>query len=290
MKKTPFKRVAFYYRPDMIHVLPWKEKIERWIKKQYPRTHILESIGTPKQKKHAPDLLIVLGGDGTIIEAAQRFQRWNPLIFGLNLGHVGFLASVREKTRFLSGIARVFRHEFRTLPRMLMQTSLIRKGKKIYSGFALNDIAVQNLLGIVDIGVFVEGRIIQHIHGTGVIVSTATGSTAYNLSAHGPIVMPDVKCFILTEILDHSIPTPSLIIKRNRTITLTIDDFRERDRFIIKHTGETADVVLASDIDRIIALKKGDKVVVRKSERLVRFIEFEKDYFFKSLQEKFSFR
>ena len=74
------------------------------------------------------------------------------------------------------------------------------------------------------------------------------------------------------------------------TITLTIDDFRERDRFIIKHTGETADVVLASDIDRIIALKKGDKVVVRKSERLVRFIEFEKDYFFKSLQEKFSFR
>ena len=118
--------MAFYYRPDMVHVLPWKEKIERWIKKQYPKTHILESTGIPKQKKHAPDLLIVLGGDGTIIEAAQRFQHWNPLILGLNLGHVGFLASVREKSKFLKGIARVFRREFRTLPRMLMQTSIIR--------------------------------------------------------------------------------------------------------------------------------------------------------------------
>src|SRR3989344_7263039 len=113
MSTTHFKKIEFYYRTGNAKGIFWEKKLGNRIKMNYPKTQILEPNAIPRTKKDAPGLLIVLGGDGTILEAAQKFQKWNPLIFGLNLGHVGFLASVREKTRFLSGIARVFRHEFR---------------------------------------------------------------------------------------------------------------------------------------------------------------------------------
>lgn len=288
--KTSFKKIAFYYRSDVPHAREWESKLSRWIKTRYPKVVILPSSVVPKSRRAAPQLLIVLGGDGTICEAAQRLQRWNTLILGLNLGHVGFLASVRDKDNFTKGLTDIFEKRFRTIPRMLIKASVLRRGKTIFSGYALNDFAVQHLLGLVNIRVAVDGHKVQYIHGTGVLVATATGSTAYNLSAHGPVVMPDIKCFVITELLDHNIPTPSLIIKRNRTITLTIDGFRKKNQFLIRKTGEPADVVLASDVDRVMALTKGDVITIRRSERLVRFIELEKNYFFRSLQEKFAFR
>lgn len=244
----------------------------------------------PRIKKESPDLIIALGGDGTILEAAQKFLRWNPLIVGLNLGHVGFLATVRNAKNFLSGIKKVFAKRYRTVSRMLIRGTIVRRGKKIFSHDALNEITVQNISGLVDLTVFVEGHPVQKIHGSGVIVSTATGSTAYNLSAHGPIVMPDIKGFIITELFDHGIPTPSLVIKRNRIITIKIEDFRRRELFTIKKTGEPADTVLFAGPWEIVALKNGDIIHIKKSDRLIRFAELEKGYFFKSLQERFGFR
>ncbi len=290
MKKSAFRKIQFYYRSDVLRTKGFEKSLSAVISKHYPTLKILESNTIPRRRKDAPDLLIVLGGDGTILEATQRFQHWHPLVLGLNLGHVGFLASVRSSKHFTDSIRKVLSGNYRLVPHMLIRATIERKRKIIFSGYALNDIAVQNLLGMVDIGVYVEGHRVQKIHGTGVLVATATGSTAYNLSAHGPIVMPDIKCFIITELHDHSIPTPSLIIKRNRTITLIIDAFRKTNNFLIRKTGEPADVVLATDSERVIALEKGDKIVIKRSERLVRFIELEKNYFFKSLQEKFEFR
>lgn len=289
-KKTPFKKISFYYRTDVAKTKEWEKKITKWILKKHPKTKILPTNTVPRKRVDKPNLLIVLGGDGTILEAAQKFQPWNPLILGLNLGHVGFLASVREEKNFLKGVAHVFNKKHRSIPHMLIRASLFRRDKKIFSSDALNDIAVQNLWGLVDIGVYVDGHPTQYIHGNGVLISTATGSTAYNLSAHGPIVMPDIKCMIITELLDHNIPTPSLIIKRNRTITLKIEGFRQNNRFLIRKTNQMADVVLVTDTDKMIALEKGDQIIIKKSDRLIRFAELDKNYFFSSLQEKFAFK
>lgn len=290
MKKTHFKKVTFYYRPGVQNARLWEDRLTTFIQRRFPRTLILPANVIPKAKKESPDILLVLGGDGTIIEATQKFSKWNPLIMGFNLGHVGFLASVREQKEFIPALKKALNRKFRVVPRMAIQASVFRRGKKIFSSHALNDIAVENLLGMVDINVKVAEHPVQHIHGNGVIIATATGSTAYNLSAHGPIVMPDIKCFIITELMDHNIPTPSLIVKRNRTISITIEDFRKKERFLIRTTGEPADVILATDSERIFALKKGDRINITRSERLVRFVELEKNYFFKSLQEKFAFR
>lgn len=290
MSTANAKKIAFYFRQADPHATAWEKKLARWINRRFFKVIILTSNRIPKSRKDAPDLLIVLGGDGTILEAVQRFQRWNPLILGLNLGHVGFLASIREPKQFMRGITKVFQKKYRAVPHMLMKATLIRHDKKIYAAYALNDIAVQNLSGLVDIRVAIAEHTVQYIHGSGVLVSTATGSTAYNLSAHGPIVMPDIKCFIITELFDHGIPTPSLVIKRNRIITIKIGDFRKRGQFAIEKTGETADTVFFAGQEEVIALQKGDIIRIEKSSRLIKFAELEKNYFFKSLQEKFAFR
>lgn len=290
MNEKKLKRITFYYRSDMPQAKEWENRLRRELTKRYPKIEILETNALPRSRRTAPNLLIPLGGDGTILEATQRFQKWNPLVFGLNLGHIGFLASVRKPKDFINRLNRVLSGQYRSVSHMLMKVTVVRKGKNIFSAYALNDMTVQSLLGLVDLKVHVEGHPVQSIHGTGVLVATATGSTAYNLSAHGPIAMPDIKCLIITELHDHSIPTPSLIIKRNRTIAIAIEDFRKMGHFLVRTTGETADVILAMDSQRIVALDKGDKILVKKSERLIRFVELEKNYFFKSLQEKFSFR
>src|SRR3989338_5708815 len=183
MSTTHFKKIEFYYRTENAKGIFWEKKLGNRIKMNYPKTQILEPNAIPRTKKDAPGLLIVLGGDGTILEAAQKFQKWNPLIFGLNLGHVGFLASVRDHKNFVSGLDKVLKKQYRTLPRMLIRADLIRHDKKIFSAYALNDVAVQNLLGMVDIEVLVDNHPVQYIHGTGVLIATATGTTAYNLSA-----------------------------------------------------------------------------------------------------------
>lgn len=274
----------------MPETILWHKKLFNWIKKNCPQTNLLKENRVPKTKQESPDLLVVLGGDGTLIEAAQKYQRFNPLIFGLNLGHVGFLATIRDKKNFIAGLKKVMRGKFQTFPRLMIKTILVRKEKNIFTGYAVNDIAVQSLFGMVNLKVSMAGYPVQFIHGNGVLVSTATGSTAYNLSAHGPIVMPDIKCMILTELMDHGIPTPSMVVKRTQTIVIEVEDFRKRDRFLIRETGDAADVILAADVERIFALKKGDKIIVKKSGRFARFAELEKNYFFKSLQEKFTFR
>lgn len=279
--KKQITTIGFFSRQDNKKARLWEARIRGFLAKKYPAVRVV---------KTKPRVLVVLGGDGAILEAARKYQNGGPLILGLNLGRVGFLASCRDPKKFLTSIEHVFAGKHRVAKRMMLASRVVRRGKTIFSASSLNDIAIQNPLGIVEVAVNIEGHTVQYVRGTGLLVSTATGSTAYNLSAHGPIVMPDIKCFIITELLDHNIPTPSIVIKRNKEIIIKILDFRMRGLLSVAKTGERADVLLVSDSDLVCALKKGDMIVVSRSPRLVKFAEIEKGYFFKSLQEKFAFR
>jgi len=275
------KTVSIFHLPENDRAILWDKKIRRWLEKNYPRIKI---------SAQKPDAVIVLGGDGTILEAARKYETQKPIIVGLNLGHVGFLASVREQKNFLKGLASLFEGRYRVTERMMLSASVMRKGKAIFNTNSLNDIVIQSILGILEMEVGVEKQPIQYIRGTGVLVATATGSTAYNLSAHGPIVMPDIKCFIVTELMDHNIPTPSIVIKRDREIYIKILHFRKRGILSLSKTGQPVDVILISDSGKVFPLEEGDEILVRQSPRLIRFAEFEKNYFFRSLQEKFGFK
>src|SRR3989344_4318932 len=112
MTRLQFKKIAFYYRPDMPKAEYWVNKLGEWLKAHYLGVRILEANIVPRIRTHAPDLVIVLGGDGTICEAVQRFLRWNPMIFGLNLGNVGFLTSVRSPNNFLKGLGELLKGKY----------------------------------------------------------------------------------------------------------------------------------------------------------------------------------
>lgn len=288
-KTNNFKKIIIHYRDDVKKTKEWHDKISEWVKLHYPETKIASSYNLLKDKGTAPDAIIVLGGDGTILEAARKYHKWDPLIVGFNLGRVGFLASVREESMFLKSLDLLFKNKYKADPRLMISATILRKNKVIARLDALNEILIQHLLGMVQLKVEIGQYPFQYINGNGVLISTAGGSTALNLSAHGPIVMPNIKCFIVTELLDHNIPTPSVVVKRNNTITVTVEDYRKQNKFIIAKTKKTVDVILSADGDNIIPLRKNDKILIRESKYQIRIAEMEKNYFLKSVQEKFAF-
>lgn len=280
MAKKAIKTVAFFKREDNQKAKIWEEKIKSWVIKKFPKV---------KMSNKKPDAIIVLGGDGAILEAARIYQKSGAIIFGLNLGHVGFLASVCEENNFFAGLRKLFSGNFEISERIVFGANIARNGKKIFSADAINDIVIQNPLSVVELGVAVENHPVQFIRGSGVIIATPTGSTAYNLSAHGPIVSPDIKCLIITEILDHNIPTPSLVVNTDKKISISVLDFRE-NKILKLQNGKDANVVFSADGENIFPLKIGDKITTHSSHRVVKFAEVEKTHFLKSLREKFSFK
>lgn len=276
---TPISTYQFFYREDNDFALEWIEKIRIWAGEQYPNATEQENA----------EVIIVLGGDGTILEAARNFHDKSSMIFGLNLGTVGFIASVREPKDFITGLDKLFSGNYESHDRMMLKADVYREGNEVFSAIAMNDIVVQNLLGMVELEVGVSGHPFQVIRGSGVLVSTATGSTAYNLSAHGPVLMPNIKGMIVTELLDHNIPTPSLVIKHDRKIEIEVTSFRERGVLTLTETGKPVDVLLLADTETTFPLKEKDRIIITKSPHLVTFAEVEESYFFKSLEEKFAF-
>lgn len=279
--KSQVKNVKIYFRKDNNQAQKWQKQIVDWLKENYSKVKVVNE---------RPDVVIVLGGDGTILEAVHAHEKDNPIILGLNLGHVGFLAAVREEKDFLSGLANFFQGNFSLTERMRVRAFVKRDGKNIFETSALNEIVAKHLFGVVNLEIGINDHPFQFVHGDGVMVSTSTGSTAYNLSAHGPIVMPSIRCLILKELLDHDIPTPSVVIKHDHKISIKIDSFREQGKFSLANSDEKADVVLIADGQSFFILRPGDLITILRDERLVPFVELEPNYFLKSLQEKFAFK
>ncbi len=281
LDKQSIQKISFFHVPGHKESLEWKNKITKWIKINFPGIKIVS-------KDY--DALIVLGGDGTMLRAAKICQKHNAVIIGLNLGTVGFLSSVREPKNFLSALKKFLTGNFYVTERGMLEAKIIRGKKSVFSTNALNEIIILNPLGMVEIKVEIDGYMIQKVRGSGILLSTATGSTAYNLSAHGPIAMPDAKNFILTELLDHDIPPPSIVLNETQEVALKVENFRKRELLSVSKTGKKADVMFIADGETVFPLEKNDYIVIRKFPATVKIAEFEKNYFLKSLREKFTFK
>ncbi|MEQ1500487.1 MAG: NAD(+)/NADH kinase, partial [Parcubacteria group bacterium] len=233
MTKKIYK-ASFYLREDNPEAEKWKLKIEEWLKNDYPEIEI-SSV--------KPDVVIVLGGDGTIIEACRKYSQSDTIILGVNLGRVGFISSINNPEDFKEKLTKFLNGEYKLNPGMIIQARVIRDGRSVFVTEAFNEVVVQSPLGMVEIEVGIDGDMVEEIRGTGVLVSTPSGSTAYNLSAHGPIVTPDIECLIITELFDHDLPTPSLVIPSKENIKLIIKSFREHKILKLTSTNETVDVL-----------------------------------------------
>lgn len=275
------KRIAIFYREDNKRAQRWKKKIVAHLAAQHPSVLVVTE---------RPHYIIALGGDGTILEGARMFRNDAPTLLGLNLGHVGFLASARRPEQFIGAVDALLAGKFVTTNRMMLTAKIFRDGAEVYTTDCLNEVTAQGILGSIKMTISVDGHPLQYIHGSGVIVATPTGSTAYNLSAHGPIVTPDIHCLIVTELLDHNIPTPSLVLKNNKTVHIDITEVRKREILAMISSGEPVDAVLTADDLGLFPLREHDQIEVAMSKHVIKFAEFEKSYFLKSLQKKFAFR
>ncbi len=280
MNKT-INTISFYSRSDNAEARAWQSKIELWLTEKHPKIKI---------SSNQADAVIVLGGDGTIMEVARKYADQEAVILGLNLGCLGFLSAVDSTDEFLPMLDKFLRGDYKTIPAMIIMGKVIRDGKTVFESDAFNEIVVQSPLGMVEIGVSIGGEEIQKIRGSGVMIATPFGSTAYNLSAHGPVVVPGISCLIMTELFDHDIPTPSLVIPSDDIINLNIKNFRIRELLKIASNDEPADVLFIADGATLFVLHRSDKIQITHTESKVKLVELQSNHFFKSLRNKFEFK
>ena len=198
------------------------------------------------------DLLVTLGGDGTILRIAPQVMGYSVPLVGVNLGHTGFLTELdRENVELLRQAAA---GEFEPVPRMMLDVSVWRGGENVFSDTALNDAVISGIVQNVRLTALGDGKRILAFSGDGVIVSTPTGSTAYSMAAGGPLVEPDAEGIVLTPICAHMLAARSFVLKPERTVTIVPEDVSEGRRCVLSVDGRG-----------LTDLYDGDEVTVTKS-------------------------
>lgn len=170
-----------------------------------------------------PDCIISLGGDGTFLETSQIALEYNVPIIGINYGHTGFLTNIEEEEIF-SSIDEIIQKQYRIEERSVLCGSLIRNGLEIESMLALNDFVLQRdpFEKILQIDVFLDKQKISSIRADGIIIASSTGSTAYSLSAGGPILDPLSDHMIINPLCPHKLSDRCIVVTGSKTIYLTI--------------------------------------------------------------------
>jgi NAD+ kinase len=220
------------------------------------------------------DLIIVLGGDGTLLAAARALHGQNVPILAVNLGGLGFLTS-STLDELYPLLEQVLKGEHRIGERMMLEAEILRSGKAAERERALNE-AVANkaaLARMLDFDVFVDSRHVGRYRADGIIVATPTGSTAYSLAAGGPILQPDLDAFVITPICPHMLTNRPLVIPDTSRVEL---DF----------TAAHEPVFLTLDGQTGFQLEPQDHVVITKSSSKVKFVRPPQKTYYEVLRNK----
>jgi NAD+ kinase len=223
------------------------------------------------------ELAVVLGGDGTILKAAELVRASQTPLLGINLGHVGFLAE-SEKNEIGSTIARVVARDYLVKERLTLDVSVKLDGKEVYRTWALNEATVEKSARerMLEVVVEVDGRPLSSFGCDGIVISTPTGSTAYAFSAGGPVVWPSVDALLMVPLSAHALFARPLVISPNSLVAVEV----------LKRSAGAG--VLWCDGRRSTELPAGARVEVRKSDKSVRLARLRQGPFTDRLVRKFS--
>ena len=224
------------------------------------------------------ECILVLGGDGTLIQAARdTVDRKIPLL-GVNLGTLGFLAEI-EKTGVPDALDSLILDNYTIEPRMLLEGTVYREGKEPVKNLALNDIVVNRAgaLRIIDYEISVNGEPLNRYSADGMIVSTPTGSTGYSLSAGGPIVSPMASMIVVTPICPHTLTARSIVLSGGDRVTVRTGAGRrnQREESFVTFDGEVQ-----------VPVATGDYVEIKKSEKTVNILKISRVSFLEVLRDK----
>jgi len=218
------------------------------------------------------ELAVVLGGDGTILRAAEITLARKIPILGINLGHVGFLAEVDRPS--ISAIATsIINKSYVSENRMVLSFDVERDGKIVSSGWALNEVTVErDATTMVELFVEIDRRPLSHWGCDGVICSTPTGSTAYAFSAGGPVLWPEIEALVLLPISAHALFSRPMVVSPKSEIIITV---------------ESTAALLSADALRRIPLQAGDRVIITRDDRTIKLSHVSATLFTDRLVAKF---
>lgn len=223
------------------------------------------------------DLIITMGGDGTLIGVSRNVKKTSPPIFGVNMGHLGFITEF-TKSEFFDELESTIKGNFEITTLPLYQVEVFKKDECTFKGTFLNDVVVNNnhISRMLTLSLASEGEHIYNLSGDGLIISSPIGSTAYSLAAGGPIIHPKVNALTMTPICPHSLTHRPLVIPDNASVE--IKAAKPDESIKITLDGQQALVVTSNDVIRVTKKKSTHVSLVKNPNRT----------YFRTLKEKFT--
>jgi NAD+ kinase len=282
--ERPMSKIAILSKPHKGELEKVVPELVLWL-----RAHSFEPILDPVSGNYSengpivprhllaeenPELVVVLGGDGTLLAAARAFAKTGIPILSVNLGGLGFLTEVRLGDLYttLEG----WRERCCTVePRSMLHAELIRADAKYIEYEALNDVVIAKgaIARMGDFSVRLFEQLVASFRADGIIISTPTGSTAYNLAANGPLLAPNVDAMVLTPICPHLLTIRPLVVRGDAEVAVTIEGIPDQ-------------TYLTVDGQEALQLRVGDQIRCRRSEYSVKLVRMSPDGFFDVLRSK----
>ncbi|MBF0477481.1 MAG: NAD(+)/NADH kinase [Deltaproteobacteria bacterium] len=272
--------------PKINHRSAWEtaRSLQAWFRDHNVSTHIIKSYpthpcrqeGQPEEAKldWQADLIVVLGGDGTLLGAARGVGAAGTPILGVNLGGLGFLTEIGLE-ELNQTLPRIISGDFSIESRMTLDAEVVRGDEVQCLNTVLNDVVINKaaIARIMELGASIDDEFVTTFRADGLIISTPTGSTAYNLAAGGPILYPTLESIILTPICPFTLSNRPLIIPDKSVVRIEID--RAAEHVYITYDGQVG-----------LSLKPGDHVVVRQGQSRINLVKSPSSGYFKILRTK----
>jgi NAD+ kinase len=280
----------YYVVPNIIkdENLKLTKKIIEWLRSKEYNVYVTKKVGNKydlEQFAHEKDKIfsvadcaIVLGGDGTILYTARELAKYKLPILGVNLGNFGFLAEVEEKEA-LETLEKIGNGEYNVESRMMLETSVNKGDRVTECGLALNDIVITrtSISRMVGYSIYVNGDLVNNYAADGVIISTPTGSTAYNLSAGGPLIAPNNEILVITPICPHTLSARSIVLSGKDEVSITFEHNR---------TSWDHDLMITIDGQKGMKINNNTCITIRKSKYETRLVKLKDKDFYSLLRKK----
>ncbi|MBO8137282.1 MAG: NAD(+)/NADH kinase [Desulfotomaculum sp.] len=278
------KTIGLVLNKEKYKVAPVVEKIYHWLKNRNLNVLLsdecAETLGKPKEGlppeklARVSDCILVWGGDGTILNCTRVAAPLGTPLYGINAGRLGFLTEV-DIPDILPGLERLLSGRYVIEERMMLEARVYRQGKLVETSWGLNDAVISKgaFARLIWLKIYANNELVNNYPADGVIIASPTGSTAYSLSAGGPLVGPNIDLMVVTPICPHTLSARPLVLSPGNVVSVTTETSR----------GE---IMLTLDGQYGFRLETHDEVQVRRAPFKAKFIRTQKNSFYSVLREK----
>ncbi len=251
-----------------------KKSIVPWLDHEVASLIQRPDLGKPESEIGELDVMLILGGDGTLLNAARTLSDYGVPLLGVNVGHLGFLTEL-EADQLQIAINAIIAKNYSLEERMFIECKVIRNHNLVANFRALNDAVITRgtFARIIQLSTYVDSQHVVDYQADGIIISTPTGSTAYSLSAGGPIVEPSLDCLIITPICPHTLAARSVVVRQDSLVEVKVEASHE-------------DVMLTIDGQIGFPLQSFDSIQVVQSSVKAKFVKLHRRSFFSILNSR----